>query len=184
MSIGMNIATSLAATLAAGAVGLAIAAAAPNGPGGPPAEGDARQLWDWLDEAGYRQWAPWPGAGKAATVGFYQGRAPHGARLKLFVNRRALSNPDDPPAGSVLVKENYGPDGGELVAITIMQKIDGFDPDNGDWFYAKYGAEGAIARQAGQLVAGKVQSCIECHETAAGDDYIFANDEDHGRGGG
>ena len=135
---------------------------------GPP--GAAAQ-WKWLEDAAYRNWAPFPGH----PASFYEGTRPHGAKLKTYVNRVAAANPEDPPHGSIIVKENYSADE-ELVATTIMKRVEGFAPDHGDWWWAKYTADGAVAEQNGEMIAGAVPSCIGCHEGAEGDDYVFAND--------
>ena len=136
---------------------------------GPP---DAAEFWTWLDEAEYENWGPFPGH----PAGFYEGSRPHGAKLKTYVNRVAAANPDDPPHGSIIVKENYSPDE-ELAAITIMKRVEGFAPDHGDWWWVKYTADGDVAEQNGAKIAGAVESCIACHDKAGAHDYVFANDE-------
>lgn len=73
------------------------------------------------------------------------------------------------PDGAIIVKENYGPDQQKLVAVTPMYKVEGYNPDAGNWFWAKYAPDGSVQ------AAGKVDSCIECHKTA--DDYRFTKAE-------
>ena len=45
-----------------------------------------------------------------------------------------------------------------------MKKIEGYDTNNGDWFWASYEPNGDINN------AGSLSSCYNCHST--GTDYI------------
>jgi hypothetical protein len=64
-----------------------------------------------------------------------------------------------------------------------MKKIDGYDPENEDWFWVKYAPDGGVAEGeggiplAGRVAKGTSQGCIACHANAKGDDYVFANDD-------
>ncbi|MDX1582044.1 MAG: cytochrome P460 family protein [Thermoanaerobaculia bacterium] len=133
---------------------------------GPSAE----KLWKKIE--GYESWNAYPGL----PDGFYEGTRPHGAQLKTYGNEKVAENPDNPPAGAIIIKENYTPDR-KLVAITVMKKIEGYNPDADDWFWAKYQPDGEVAMKDGKALAGKVGSCIGCHASAKDDDYIYANDE-------
>lgn len=65
--------------------------------------------------------------------------------LKLYLNDaayNAVKNDKELPYKSILVKENYGKDKEKLMAVTPMYKSEGFNPDAGDWFWAKYGNDG------------------------------------------
>jgi len=130
------------------------------------------KLWNWIQSAQYKNWAPMPGQSDDA----YPGESPHGEKLKLYVNRIAAGNPKQLPLGSLLIKENYGADGQTLMAVTVMYRSRGFDPEHGDWYWAKYEADGRVATMKGMPVAGRVGMCIECHTAAGGGDYSFAND--------
>ncbi len=128
---------------------------------------DANAVWAYIAETQpYTQWQPWPG-----KPDMYPGQSPHGAYLKLYVNPAAMqalqAGNTTMPDRAILVKENYAADQSTLVAITPMYKIDGYNPSAGDWFWAKYGPEGQV------MTAGKVDSCIECHQKAEGDDWLF-----------
>ena len=131
-----------------------------------------KQFWKSIKDAEYRNWWPWPGQ----SSDFYEGTRPHGAKLKVYVNRNVAGDLKQPPAGSIIIKENYTPEK-KLAAITVMKRVEGFDPENGNWWWVKYQPDGTVATQNGMQVAGKVASCIACHKTAGGGDYIFANDE-------
>lgn len=152
-----------AATLLAGG---ALVSAAQDG---PP---DAQALWQHLEETDYQSWPPYAGT----PDDLYEGQRPHGALLRTYANQQAAAHPDDLPEGSIIVKENYSPDR-ELAAITVMQKSSGYDPENQDWFWVKYDPDGSVAQENGKTLAGKVPGCIGCHASAAGDDYVYTNDE-------
>jgi hypothetical protein len=51
------------------------------------------------------------------------------------------------------------------MAITPMYLEKGYNPDAGDWFWAKYGPEGEV------MSSGKVEGCIGCHRTR--DNWLF-----------
>jgi hypothetical protein len=131
-----------------------------------------QKLWDYLKGARYENWAPIPGK----SDDFYAGQSPHGDFLKLYVNRVAAGHPKELPHGSVLVKENYGRDKRTLMAITVMYRSKDFDPTSQDWYYVKYEPNGKASEMLGVRVAGKVKMCIDCHSTANGGDFVFAND--------
>ena len=74
------------------------------------------------------------------------------------------------PEGVILVKENYMPDG-QLAAITVMQKIAGFNPEGGDWSWAKYAPDGSVQ------ASGQVGGCIGCHAQKKASDWIFSGNK-------
>jgi hypothetical protein len=127
---------------------------------------NGKALWTYMTEDDpYLGWGFWPG-----HIGMYPGKSPHGAHLKLYANSIALKAAREGkpmPYGSILVKENYGKDQKTLVAVTPMYKVKGFNPDGGDWFWAKYGPEGKIMK------AGKVEGCINCHRVRRDQGWIF-----------
>lgn len=135
------------------------------------------RFWDWMKDVQYRNWGPAPGQGAAA----YEGQSPHGDFLKMYLNRTALTNPANPPDGSIIIKENYTTDGKTLAAVTVMYKVKDFHPEHGDWYWVKYNADGSVARtppeKGSRRIAGKFTGCIECHAAAKGGDYVFFNDE-------
>ncbi|MBI1903710.1 MAG: cytochrome P460 family protein [Planctomycetia bacterium] len=133
------------------------------------------RLWAWLKQSDYTKWnAP---NGKAPD--FQEGHSPHGALIKTYLSERAAKDRKDLADGSVIVKENYGPDK-KLMAITVMHRSKGYDAKNGDWYYAKYMPDGKIDVTPPEMksmpVAGKFKMCIECHSGAAGGDFLFFND--------
>lgn len=127
-------------------------------------EPEAAPFWTYMTKTNpYTEWKPWPG-----KEDMLPGTSPHGAFLKLFVNDVALKaiEEDKPmPDGAIIVKENYGKDKEKLMAITPMYLKKGYNPDAGDWFWAKYGPEGEV------MASGKVEGCIGCHRTR--DNWLF-----------
>ncbi len=132
------------------------------------------KFWSYLlrSEPAYRNWAPWPGQG----ADYYPGQSPHGAFLKMYINRTAAADPVNLPHGSVIIKENYGEDQKTLMAVTVMYRSQGYDSQNGDWYWAKYNPDGTVAMKGDVRLAGRVQGCIDCHSGAQGNDFVFAND--------
>ena len=146
-------------------------------------EDTVTQLFQEVSEAVYTNWAFQPGV----PEGYYVGQQPHGLVLRSYANDIALegvgSGADAFPEGSIIVKENHMPGDvdtasmepqapvaefkGQLDAITYMVKMPGYNPDAGDWFWAKIQPGGAID------VAGKGAGCIGCHTQVAENDYVF-----------
>jgi hypothetical protein len=131
----------------------------------PVADTTAVSLWSHLQSANYQSWRMWPG--KTAR---YTGSEPHGMLLTTYVNDRAYnaltSGAATMPAGAVIVKENYMPNG-TYDAATVMHKVPGYDSQNGNWFWAKYDPNGVAA------VAGRVMDCYECHAAARQRDFLM-----------
>lgn len=138
----------------------------------PPKLPFDQRLWQFLKAAKYQNWGSLPGA----SYDMYPGTSPHGDFLKLYVNRVAGAAPEELPSGTLIVKENYGPDKKTLMAVTVMHRSKGFDPEHGDWYWAKYEPNGATSTMEGMTLASKVQMCAECHASAKGDDMCFSND--------
>ncbi|MBI5056161.1 MAG: cytochrome P460 family protein [Nitrospirae bacterium] len=127
-----------------------------------PAGGDVR--YHITTHKPYKKWKKWPGKGE-----MYQGKEPHGALLTTYVNDAALDSikKGKGMAGkSIIVKENYDANK-QLMAITVMYKAKDYNPEGGDWFWAKFDPQFNI------LAEGKVEDCIKCHSTVQDNDYIF-----------
>lgn len=131
-------------------------------------EADGKAVYDYITKTSpYQQWPLWPGKDK-----FYKGQHPHGALLTTYVSGKAqaaiTARSGQFPDGSIIVKENYMPDK-TLGAVTVMYRVKGYDADAGDWFWAKYKADGAIEKE------GKVAGCIGCHTAAIQNDWVFTS---------
>ena len=135
------------------------------------------KFWVYLQSVQYQNWAPAAGQGLDA----YPGVSPHGAFLKMYLNRIAAADPKNLPFGSIIIKENYGKDKKTLMAVTVMYRVKDYDPDHKDWYWVKYNPDGTVARtppdKGSKPIAGKFKSCIDCHAKAAGDDYYYGNDK-------
>ena len=176
------------AAIALGSVGfLAYASAAlTDSQEGPPFGGSkdvafANDLWKAIE--GYEDWK--------LTTPIYPGQSPHGKFLRLYSTWVKIGDRSYP----IIIKDNYGgrgvtPEGIEkdpkawLAAVTIMlQREEGYDTDNQNWFWVKYGKDGSVLKNegemllAGRVAKGKPKGCIACHTQAKGDDYLFSNDE-------
>ena len=93
-----------------------------------------------------------------------------------IANRTAAAGEGKLPVGSILIKENFDSTGTKLMAVTVMYRVERFAPDAGDWHWAKYEADGTVSAMKGMRLTGKVGMCIECHRSAGGGDFVFAND--------
>ena len=135
-----------------------------NGSSLPPA--DAGAVYSYLTkEASYKNWSLFPGTEK-----MYTGQSPHGALITTYVSsdvKQAIeSGSGKLPDGGFIVKENYMPDR-KLDAVTIMYRVKGYNPEAGDWFWAKYAADGSVD------ASGKVAGCIGCHTAVKDNDWLF-----------
>ncbi len=127
---------------------------------------DATDFYNYITKVSpYQKWALWPG-----HEAMHPGQSPHGAFLKIYVNKPAheaiVKKMKVMPDGAIIVKENYDKDKKTLVALTPMYKVKGFDPESGDWFWAEYGPKGET------MASGKVQMCIDCHAKVKASDYL------------
>lgn len=127
---------------------------------------DARELWEYITvESPYTEWSFW-----ADHQGMQPGRAPHGPLHKVYVNSRGINSPQAPVQyGTIEVKENFNKQK-ELQAITVMYKLNDYNPEDGDWFWVKYSPEGKVDK------AGKPAGCVGCHGTRAQNDFILVHE--------
>ena len=126
-------------------------------------------LWKYITvERPYTKWNLWPGTEK-----MYEGTQPHGAFLTTYVSKGAKQaiekNKGKFANAAIIVKENYMPDK-TLAAVTVMYKAKGYNPEAGDWFWAKYNPDGSVAAE------GMVGGCIKCHSAKADNDWVFTGD--------
>ena len=108
----------------------------------------------------------WPGKEK-----LYPGKEPHGSFLTTYVNDTALDSlrsMGEMADGSIIVNEDYNADK-KLQALTVMYKTKGFNPEAGDWFWAKYDALNGYV-----LDSGKPESCMACHDSKKDNSYLFS----------
>ncbi len=133
-------------------------------------ERQAQKLIEYITVADpYTAWSTWPARGA-----FYNGRAPyaHGILMTTYVNRVAresISAAKGMAYDSIIVAENYSADK-TLAGLTIMYKIDGYDPKAADWYWVETTPNARVLR------FGKVQACVECHRAQAENDYIWTEE--------
>jgi len=137
----------------------------------------AKALWTKLEAKGLN----------STPANLYVGGPPHG---KV---REVIEGTID--GRRVIVKRNYGGPGVSLKsvlsdrpkylkAITVMMKREkGYDPEDNDWFWAKYKPNGTLFDIKGMKLAGKVakgmpSGCISCHASASGNDMVFAHNKE------
>lgn len=136
----------------------------------------AKDLWTYITEKNdYKQWPLWPG-----EEGIREGESDrHGKFVRIFMNELVADDTSSLPDGSIIVKENFGAQSEDaLGAITIMYRDTGYDPEHYDWFWIKYKPDGSLDQTPeGMSIVGRVPGCIQCHQAADGDDFVFANDK-------
>ena len=150
----------LAATLLSMGIVMAMAACTGSEEGKLPETIEASML-AYLEEVDYQEnLSLWPDSTEK-----YPGEDPHGALLTILMNDAAFNAVGGAmPEGAIIVKDNHTP-AGDQAAITVMYKQEGYDPDNGDWFWLKNKTDGSDDR------AGMLGGCQDCH--VDGVDYVF-----------
>lgn len=138
----------------------AVVAATDQTPGPDPAA-----LWLHITKTDpYKNWQSWPD-----YQGVQPARSPHKPLNKVFVNAVGLASLKAPVNyGTIEVKETLTQDM-ELRNITVQYKLQGFNPDGGDWYWAMYDPDGTVK------MAGKLDGCIACHENAKANDYVMVH---------
>jgi len=155
---------------------------------------DASELWQHITEKSPYTvlkddaWHFLPG-----WEGRKEGQSPHGAGIITYVNeiayQAAKKKQTTLPNHSIVVKENYAPaaegnkqsalwPNAKLGAVTVMYKIDDYNPEAGNWYWVKYRPDGSVDTKGDMKIAGKVQSCIGCHARGSGEanDYLIGYD--------
>lgn len=133
------------------------------------------RLWDRLAQTGL--------VGDGAMMSMpYEGSSPHGEVLVTLEHELELGD----ETGALLVKRNYMGNGATiesvgnnpedyLDSITVMFQRDGYDPENNDWFWAKYRPDGSYdTAPNGAALVGSPTGCVTCHSQE--EDGVFLND--------
>ena len=142
-----------------------------------PPTADGQAILDYvMDATPYQSWGTWPTDDWNDFGEFLNSGEPHGNIVRIFVNdvaqKAAAADDFDGtlPAGSVILKENYmgtdPADPGQLAALTIMNKVEGFNPDANDWYWVKAAGDGSAIDKE-----GAVGGCIGCHSQPNNHDY-------------
>jgi len=114
----------------------------------------------------------------------FEGNEPHGSIQQVLDTKVRVQK----KTGRVIVKVNHMGEGADIdtvhanpnkyvAAYTVMfKKPKGYDPENQDWFWLKYRADGSLdtnpkgMKLAGRVAKGMDQGCIACHRSIGGDD--------------
>jgi len=129
----------------------------------------ANKVWKAMD--GYEKWV--------VKSEMMPGNSPHGKFIKVYYN---VINIDKKPY-HIIIKDNFTPEK-ELAAVIVMvQREDGYDTDNMNWFWVKYNPDGTISENdmkmamAGRVAKGMDMGCIACHKAPPDGDYLFINNK-------
>ena len=120
----------------------------------------------WEEISGYEDWQQlenWTGVNPSDSV--------HGVAIQTWYNGTAydglMQGEETMPNGSIVVKEGYtDAEGSDVQAITVMKKIDGYDSEEGDWYWASFNVDGSVN------TSGTVDMCISCHSSSQ-QDYLL-----------
>lgn len=124
------------------------------------------RLWRrFTEEENYEKYPFWPG-----HEGIQQGQSPHGDLHTVYIHPilfDALPIKDKVvPDGGMIIKCNMNAEK-EIVAFTVMAKVEGYNPEANDWFWAKMSKDGEVEAE------GKIKGCIECHSILKENDYVI-----------
>ena len=147
--------------------------------GGDSADPDgalAATLWDQMGQ--FEDWSHpdgWDG-----VVASEDGT--HGPYVEIWASPEAMDawSSDTPvPDGSIVVKCGYQDAGGATptsagCALTAMMKVEGYAPDAGDWFWAKFDPTTGDPE-----VTGTGNNCSACHGASDQDGDWFLFDEEN-----
>jgi hypothetical protein len=176
LALPMGALLSVVVAAAAFAQGSGSSRATPTPPRQQTPQEFAADLWRYInrDKSPYRQWAGMEVTGPDSNVD------PHGTGGKTYFNDAADKDPQKLRYGAILVREEYGDDAEKPIAISVMYRAKGTDSKNNDWYWLKFLPDGSVAKSPADAgsrpVLGRVASCIDCHQKAAGKDLVFAND--------
>lgn len=151
--------------------------ATPTPPKQPTVDEFATSLWQFInrEKAPYRHWA------STAAVAVEGIESPHGADGNVYFNDVAVKDWKQVPFNSVLVREKYDTDGKTLLGVSVLYRVKGSAPKNGDWYWLEFKPSGALAKtpakEGNKPIAGQVASCVACHRKAPGNDFVFSNDK-------
>ncbi len=173
VATGLAIAAGVALTAVASNTSQIKAQEAPFGD--PDSIGYAETLWRVMEEARLV-------GDDTIKVRPFEGSDPHGTVQEVLATTATIAG----HTGRLVVKRNHASDSidavyddpiGNLDAITIMfKREEGYDPENQNWFWAKYLPDGELDQnEAGMHLAGRVakgmdSGCIACHTATGGED--------------
>lgn len=133
---------------------------------------NGERLWTRISsDSKYTDYSFWPG-----HEGINPGQAPHGVNHRIFINKELIKalpiENRTAPGGTIIVKENMNADE-KVVKITVMAKVEGYNPEGGNWFWAAYSPEGEVQAE------GTPAGCVSCHVGMKDNDYIIVRPLDY-----
>jgi plastocyanin len=131
-------------------------------------EPEGSEVYNYITEDSYyRNWNLWPLKDEV-----YASTSIHGPLLTTYVSDNAVpaiqNRAGALPYESIVVRESYDADR-QLREIGVRYKVNGYDPDHNDWFWAAYTPDGEV------IVEGRVESCQNCHSVEADNDYVYTS---------
>ena len=147
--------------------------------GGPPFGGpedvkDSEQLWKVLTDTllvGNQSITamPYEGSVHKTILITLESTVRVGGHTGMVIVKKMYQGPE------VSVQKVFDDPTKNLKIVAVMYKREkGYDPDNQDWFYTKYNPDGTPQKnKKGVLMTGRAAKCIGCHQSAAGDDYVY-----------
>lgn len=149
---------------------LALTACGNEGAGGASDEDLAADLWTEID--GYDTWGQ---VGAWTGVVLHEGSHGGASHVQVWFNDVAEADHGGTISdGGISVKETYNDENGDTaLKIFVMKKIDGYDADNGDWFYARYSPDGTVDVAGADAIGG----CAGCHNAATEDGLYTATQD-------
>jgi len=109
------------------------------------------------------------------VAGYQESAHPVPTYVRYYVNDIGMSDIDNPPAGSIFVKEQFDEDH-NFLNLTVMKRIEGYNPEAGDWYWAIADTDGQVTN-GGRLDDRWTSNCISCHSRGdGGGDLLFVND--------
>lgn len=146
--------------------------------GTPEDDAYAAKLWSYMEANRFL------GEDRIRSFPFV-GSRPHGSIQELIATEAVI----DGHRGRLLIKHNFGADekltprsvysadpqeNSEPLAIMFQRKA-GYDPENNNWFWAEYTADGAVLNFQGNNLSGRAPLCIGCHTAQGGKDREILN---------
>jgi len=114
--------------------------------------------------AGYRRWT------KLAADLPPRDSDPHLGTKNVFASKPPADGVF--PVGTVVVKEGFRPGKDFVGLIATMRKVEGADPEHGDWVWIEWARDEPNAAFS-ELARDSV--CWSCHVSAEDKDWVFTN---------
>jgi len=145
--------------------------------GGPEDLNDAKQVWKALTDARLVgdqsiNAMPYKGSVHKTILITQDSTVRVGGRSGMVIVKKMYQGPD------ISVQKVIDDPTKNLKVVAVMFKREkGYDPDNQDWLYTKFGPDGIPQKnKKGVFMTGRAGKCIGCHKSAPGGDYIYSFD--------